>query len=285
MRKFVELKDVEKMILEGKSIGDLKVYQADYFPHMPIRVRDYGYVHDGKPEEFDLGRDINHQWLHIQPDGSLEYVNMQNGSGSMDEKSAEAEQECCFIPDYVSERYGRIESYITPQEILVINEGEAWKEDAEDDDESSNIYLPEILSYRQRIALVLERENRICDIQDHLAAMLEEGDIEPWRFEYAVNTDEILDRTVALYDKYADCNVAYNVTLDTAIKEAVKDISLTPKLLEELWNIFENVPINNEDEILDDFMGYEKGTDRFEIWHWFDEHYPNGVAALTGAID
>lgn len=28
------------------------------------------------------------------------------------------------------------------------------------------------------------------------------------------------------------------------------------------------------------FMGFLPGTDRFEIWHWFDEQYSRGVAKL-----
>ena len=36
----------------------------------------------------------------------------------------------------------------------------------------------------------------------------------------------------------------------------------------------------DEDAILEEFLGFSEGTDRIEIWHWFDENYPEGVAAL-----
>jgi hypothetical protein len=41
--------------------------------------------------------------------------------------------------------------------------------------------------------------------------------------------------------------------------------------IEKLWDEFSNIPINIEDETEEDFYCWEKGTYRFEIWHWFDE--------------
>lgn len=32
----------------------------------------------------------------------------------------------------------------------------------------------------------------------------------------------------------------------------------------------------------DYFLDFPVGTNRFEIWHWFDEKYPEGVAKLSG---
>lgn len=48
--------------------------------------------------------------------------------------------------------------------------------------------------------------------------------------------------------------------------------------LEIMWDAFVNVPINLNDEIETDFYYWKKGTYRFEIWHWFDEKLPNGIA-------
>ena len=57
---------------------------------------------------------------------------------------------------------------------------------------------------------------------------------------------------------------------------------LIPKDYEKLWSMFGDVPINNNDEIEQDFLWFPIGTDRFDVWHWFDENYPGGVAALMG---
>lgn len=58
--------------------------------------------------------------------------------------------------------------------------------------------------------------------------------------------------------------------------------------LEEMWAQFADVPMNPETECIEErFMGWEPGTHREEIWHWFDERYSKGVAYLLygGAED
>lgn len=51
--------------------------------------------------------------------------------------------------------------------------------------------------------------------------------------------------------------------------------------LEELWAAFGDVPMNPETEKMEeDFLTFPAGTDREDIWHWFDERYSKGVAAL-----
>lgn len=55
--------------------------------------------------------------------------------------------------------------------------------------------------------------------------------------------------------------------------------------LEELWKKFEDVPIDEDECIEEDFEDWEKGTDRYEIWHWFDDNLLNGLAKdLMGYI-
>lgn len=54
----------------------------------------------------------------------------------------------------------------------------------------------------------------------------------------------------------------------------------TIERLKELWEQFGDVPINENEEIDVEWEDWEKGTDRFEIWHWFDEQYP--VCKLMG---
>ena len=41
--------------------------------------------------------------------------------------------------------------------------------------------------------------------------------------------------------------------------------------LKKLWVDFGDIPINDDGEILENFLDFEIGTDRFEIWHWFEE--------------
>lgn len=50
------------------------------------------------------------------------------------------------------------------------------------------------------------------------------------------------------------------------------------KKLDELWKEFADIPININDEIEIEFYFWKKGTYRFDIWQWFDEKLPNGIA-------
>ena len=52
-------------------------------------------------------------------------------------------------------------------------------------------------------------------------------------------------------------------------------------ILEKLWDVFEDVPMNPDTECIEsDFMHFEAGTHREEIWHWFDERHSKGVHFL-----
>lgn len=52
----------------------------------------------------------------------------------------------------------------------------------------------------------------------------------------------------------------------------------TLKELQELWDKLGDIPVNNDDEIEEDFLNFPAGTSKFDVWHWFDERCPNGVA-------
>ena len=43
--------------------------------------------------------------------------------------------------------------------------------------------------------------------------------------------------------------------------------------LEKLWNEFKDVPIDKDECIDEDFHIWEKGTDRYHIWHWFEYNF------------
>lgn len=55
----------------------------------------------------------------------------------------------------------------------------------------------------------------------------------------------------------------------------------TDRELEVLWEQFGDLPMNPETECMEAaFLDFPAGTHREEIWHWFDERYSKGVAAL-----
>lgn len=49
------------------------------------------------------------------------------------------------------------------------------------------------------------------------------------------------------------------------------------KTLKELWDDFSEIPVNNDDEIEEDFMHFEAGIPKLDVWHWFDERCPNNL--------
>ena len=52
---------------------------------------------------------------------------------------------------------------------------------------------------------------------------------------------------------------------------------MTLEELKRLWAKLGEIPINEDEEIEKDFLHFEKGTHRMEVWGWFDEELPNGL--------
>ena len=46
----------------------------------------------------------------------------------------------------------------------------------------------------------------------------------------------------------------------------------------KVWGNLGNIPINNDDQIEQNFKHFEKGTDRFEIWFWIEETFDISIA-------
>ena len=45
-----------------------------------------------------------------------------------------------------------------------------------------------------------------------------------------------------------------------------------------MWELFDEVPIDKEEDIDQNFLLWEEGTDRFSIWDWFDKMCPHCLA-------
>ena len=50
--------------------------------------------------------------------------------------------------------------------------------------------------------------------------------------------------------------------------------------LEELWSILRDVPVNDNDEIMEPFIDFPIGTHKEDVRHWFDEKHSKGMYAL-----
>lgn len=60
-----------------------------------------------------------------------------------------------------------------------------------------------------------------------------------------------------------------------------KDIDL---FLETMWRELEDVPVDENESgeliLAEDWYQFKAGTERDEIWHWFDKLYSYGVYSL-----
>lgn len=95
------------------------------------------------------------------------------------------------------------------------------------------------------------------------------------------HNDDVINRMLEQFDKYEDCNTSFNSTMDIVVEEAKKSVVLNDEVLEFLWERIGEILVNDDGEIEDEFMGYEEGTNREDIWSWFDENYSKGVYFLS----
>lgn len=141
------------------------------------------------------------------------------------------------------------------------------------------VELPDEVRYQ--ISREVDKECRMNDIECYLQELWEGNNLEDWKYEYMANSQEIKQGIFRMYEKYEDCNISHNATMDTAYEEISKDIILNDKALEFLWQRLGDIPVNDDGITEEDFIGYPAGTDREEIWKWFDEHHSKGVAELV----
>lgn len=47
---------------------------------------------------------------------------------------------------------------------------------------------------------------------------------------------------------------------------------------EKNWELLEDIPINKDEEIEENFLHFPLGTNRNDIWHWFEMKYDLSVA-------
>ena len=65
------------------------------------------------------------------------------------------------------------------------------------------------------------------------------------------------------------------------ILKGIQDPAEKDAAVLEIWNAFEDVPMDPETEEMEEpFLHFPAHTDRETIWHWFDDNYSKGVYAL-----
>lgn len=130
------------------------------------------------------------------------------------------------------------------------------------------------------ISREMEKIDRTNDVKAYLETLYESESIEAWKYEYMTRKPEVMQEILQVFSKTEDCNTSFNTTMAIVVGDAMKEIVLDDKKMEYLWEEFGDVLIDDDECILDDFIGFECGTHREAVWHWFDERYSGGVAKL-----
>lgn len=164
-----------------------------------------------------------------------------------------------------------------PTEYIKQEIGERHYEIIDSDGRYAKFYITEHfveISYSLMGAISREMDKiyRERDIESYLTEMWECEKIENWKYEYMANSREVIQKIVVQFEKYEDCNLSFNSTMDMVVEEAKKSIQLDDKVLEFLWERLSDIPVDEDGCIEEDFMGYISGTNREEIWHWFAEN-------------
>lgn len=89
---------------------------------------------------------------------------------------------------------------------------------------------------------------------------------------------EIIKRDDGLYDLFGAEEKDLSI-----IKNAVDSY------FESLWRELEDIPFDEDENtnlvLAIEWQGYPIGTNREEIWHWFDDNHSKGVAYLIYELD
>lgn len=67
--------------------------------------------------------------------------------------------------------------------------------------------------------------------------------------------------------------------------KVVIEIDNNDRLIELMWHTLEDVNVDDDEYIEQNWFVFPIGTHREEIWHWFDEHHSKGVYWLMNEYE
>lgn len=138
--------------------------------------------------------------------------------------------------------------------------------------------LSEDLESSRHVMSFEEAKQEIYDI-----ALNNRDESEVYLTDYPSNT--IFD--FAEYIQYCfdkDINSGYSYEFDGATYQVLND-----EAIEDLWKELEDVSFdenkNGELILVESWFIFDKGTEREDIWHWFDEYHSQGVGWLMNEYE
>ena len=145
------------------------------------------------------------------------------------------------------------------------------------------IEVPELIM--RQVGMEMKKIDRSKDVGEYLQDLHDNGGVTPWVYEYMDGNEEVIDEVLRLLEKVQDCSTPFNTTMDIVVGDVITNIHLDDEKLEYLWEKFGGIPIDDDENILEDFLGFDLGTHREDVWRWFDEHHSKGVAYLMHGTD
>lgn len=77
-----------------------------------------------------------------------------------------------------------------------------------------------------------------------------------------------------------------HIVIQSPEPEVVKEYVTYDSLLEDLWKTLTDVPMNPDTEDMEeDWFIFPKGTNREDIWDWFDEQHSKGIGWIMENIE
>lgn len=61
--------------------------------------------------------------------------------------------------------------------------------------------------------------------------------------------------------------------------------SLHQETVFRLWDEFGDVPVDEDDQLTESWLDFEKGVSRFDVWHWFEDSFGYPIAYLNGQTE
>lgn len=112
----------------------------------------------------------------------------------------------------------------------------------------------------------------ICDIGDYKTGIDDMEDSDHY------NTIDVCIMWGVLQVMDGKLHDGMRIAIQNPDTDVVKEYTTYDSLLEDLWKTLTDVPMNPDTEDMEeDWFIFPKGTNREDIWDWFDEQYSKGV--------
>lgn len=120
----------------------------------------------------------------------------------------------------------------------------------------------------------------ICDIGDYKTGIDDMEDSDHY------NTIDTCIMWGALQVMEGKLHDGMRIAIQNPDTDVVKEYTTYDSLLEDLWKTLTDVPMNPDTEDMEeDWFIFPKGTNREDIWEWFDEQHSKGIGWIMENIE